>query len=289
MELKEVIKAGSLEQALTVLDEKKERAKVIAGGTDLVIQLREKKVNPEVLVDISDVPELSFIRENGDFIEIGAATRFVTIKNSPLIGEQFKGLKEAAGHVGSPQIRNLGTVGGNICNASPAADTVPALLALDAVAIIKNKKDTREMPLEDIYIDRGKVKLQPDEILYAVKFLKPKRGQGLGFVKLGLRKALAISTISVAVFIELDENSVIKNIRIGSGALSKFPIREKEVEEFLKGKRLNDEVIEEAAEVFGKVLEERLATRPPVEKDFKPYAIKGVFKEALNKAVQRTK
>lgn len=289
MELKEVIKAGSLEEVLRVLDEKREKAKVIAGGTDLVIQLREKKVNPEVLVDISDVPELDFIKETGDFIEIGAATRFVTIKNSPLISEQFKGLREAAGHVGSPQIRNLGTVGGNICNASPAADTVPALLALDAVAVIKSRDNTREMALEDIYLDRGKVKLAPNEILYSVKFLRPQPHQGLGFVKLGLRKALAISTISIAVFIEIDTNQVVKDIRIGSGALSRFPVREKEVEAFLKGKRLDEAVIEQAADVFGKVLEERLAGRPPVEKDFKPYAIKGVFKEALNKAIQRTK
>ncbi|SHG63036.1 purine hydroxylase gamma subunit apoprotein [Thermosyntropha lipolytica DSM 11003] len=289
MELKEVIKARTLEEVLDVLDEKGEKAKVIAGGTDLVIQLREGKVNPEVLVDISDVAELCFIKETGDFIEIGAATRFVNIKESPVIGKPFKGLQEAAGHVGSPQIRNLGTVGGNICNASPAADTVPALLALDAVAVIKSKQGTREMPLEDIYIDRGKVKLEPQEILYAVKFLKPQPGQGLGFVKLGLRKALAISTISLAVFVERGENEVIKNIRIGSGALSRFPVREREVEDFVKGKKMDNTVIEEAAEVFGQVLEKRLATRPPVEKDFKPYAIKGVFKEALNKAWQRTK
>lgn len=284
MELKEVVKAKSLEEVLNILAEKREKAKVIAGGTDFVIQLREKKINPEIIVDISDLRELDFIKETEDFIEIGAATRFVTIKNSPIISEQFKGLKEAAGNVGSPQIRNLGTVGGNICNASPAADTAPALLALDAVAVIKSSQNVREIALEDIYLDRGKVNLEPDEILYSVKFLKAKPKQGLGFVKLGLRKALAISTISIAVFVELDENKVCREIRIGSGALSRFPVREKEVETFLKGKELTENIIEEAADVFGQVLEKRLASRPPVEKDFKPYAVKGVFKEALNKA-----
>lgn len=289
MELKEVVKAKTIEEVLNILAEKKEKAKVIAGGTDLVIQLREKKINPEVLVDISNLKELNFIRETGDFIEIGAATRFVSIKNSPIISEQFKGLKEAAGNVGSPQIRNLGTVGGNICNASPAADTAPALLALDAVAVIKSSQNVREIALEDIYLDRGKVKLEPDEILYSVKFLKPQPGQGLGFVKLGMRKALAISSISSAVFVEIDKNNICTNIRIGSGALSRFPIREKEVESFLKGKELNENTIEEAANVFGQVLEKRLASRPPVEKDFKPYAVKGVFKEALNKALRIAK
>ncbi|MBO8158400.1 FAD binding domain-containing protein [Thermosyntropha sp.] len=285
MELKKVIKAEKLDEVLNLLAENRERAKVIAGGTDFVIQLREKKIAPEVIIDISDVDELNFIRKSGEFIEIGAATKFTTIKNSGIISDAFKGLKDAAGHVGSPQIRNLGTVGGNICNGSPAADTVPALLALGAVAVVKSKNNTREVPLEEFYLDRGKVKLEPDEILYAVKFLNSKPGQGLGFVKLGLRNALAISSISIAVFVETDNDINCKDVRIGSGALAKFPIREKEVEAFLKGKTLHEDVIEEATEFFGKILEQRLAGRPPVEKDYKPYAIKGVFKEALNKAL----
>lgn len=285
MEIKHVVKAQTLDEVLELLEENQEKCKIIAGGTDFVIQLREGNIRPEVIIDISGTKDLSFIRKTDNYIEIGAATTFNFIKNSPLISSSLRGLKEAASLVGSPQIRNLGTVGGNICNASPAADTAPPLLALGAIAVIKNKQHTREIPLEDFYLDRGRVKLEPDELLFSLKFDQPQNRQGLGFVKLGLRNALAISSISIAVFMDLEGDNTCKDIRIGSGALSKTPVREKDVEAFFKGRTLNDELIDQGAIFFGRILEQRLDGRPPAERNYKPYAIKGVFKEAFEKTL----
>lgn len=284
MELKQVIKAKSLEEVLDILENKGENAKIIAGGTDIVIALRTGKVSPEVMVDISGLKELNFVNESGNTIEIGAATTFTTLENEPKFMGAFKGLRDAAYSVGSPQIRNRGTVGGNICNGSPAADTVPPLLALGAVVVLKSKNGTREVELKNFFFDKEKVDLKPNEMLYSVKFEKAQAGQGLGFGKLGLRKALAISRLSVSVFAELDKDNVCKNARVASGSLGRYPMREKEIEEFLIGKTLNDSTIQEAAELFRSHVEKKLAGRSTME--FKKEAIMGTFKEAVNKSIE---
>jgi CO/xanthine dehydrogenase FAD-binding subunit len=287
MELKEVVKAKSLEEVLELLDKNGDKAKILAGGTDLIIAMRHKRVSPESLIDISDVKEMSFISENGDYVEIGTATNFTDIANSKVLEGTFNGLKEAALSVGSPQIRNRGTIGGNICNGSPAADTVPPLLAAKAIGIIKSKNGTREVELDKFFVDKGKVDLKPNEVLFSVKFKKAENGQGLGFSKLGLRKALAISRLSVAVFVEVDGSNVCKKVRVASGSLGKFPMREREVEEFLLGKVIDEKTITEASDLYKDVIEKRLAGRYAAE--FKSEAVKGIFKDAINKALSYCK
>jgi CO/xanthine dehydrogenase FAD-binding subunit len=287
MELKQVIKATSLEEVLDILENKGENAKLIAGGTDIVIALRTGKVSPEVMVDISGLKELNFVNESGDIIEIGAATSFTTIENEPKLKGALSGLSDAAYSVGSPQIRNRGTIGGNICNGSPAADTVPPFLALGAVAVLKSKNETREVELNKFFLDKEKVDLKSNEMLYSVKFNKAQGGQGLGFSKLGLRKALAISRLSVSVFVEIDKDNVCKAARVASGSLGKYPMREKEIEEFLLGKNLSDNTVQEAAELFRSHVEKKLAGRSTME--FKKEAIMGTFKDALRKAISNSK
>lgn len=275
-------KARSLSETLDLLDEYKEKAKIIAGGTDIVIELKNKEISPEVMIDISDVSEIREIKEQDGTYRLGAGVTFSEIVNSKLLDERMAGLVNSARSVGSPQIRNTGTVGGNVCNGSPAADTVPPLLALGATAVIVSKAGEREIPLRDMFLDKGRVDLKPEEMLKEVIFRKPADGEAVAFSKLGLRKALAISRICTAVYLKT-ENSKIVEARIGNGALGKYGMREDEVESKLKGKSLNAETIEESVMEMEKAIKTRLAGRSSVE--FKGEAVKGIYRDALTKAI----
>ncbi|CCJ33251.1 FAD binding domain-containing protein [Caloramator australicus] len=279
----EAIKPKNLEEVLEYKSKYKGDAKIIAGGTDLIIKIRKGEENPKALIDISSLNELKGIRETLEYIEIGPATTFTEICECILLNKNLKGLKDAARSVGSPQIRNRGTVGGNICNASPAADTVPPLLALDSILVIEGKGKKREIYLKDFFKDKGRGELEGDEILTKIKFKNPLKNQGLGFYKLGLRKALAISRLSFAVFLEIDEMNRIEIVRIASGAIGKFPMRELEVEEYLTGRIINENTIEEAETLLERVIFERLKGRQTAK--FKSIAAKGVFKKALLNAL----
>lgn len=285
MTLQEVVKAQTLDHALTLIADPGAQAMLIAGGTDLITQLRGERINPLLLVDISGLPELQFIKDDGDYLEMGAAINFSAIAKHPLISQWAPGLMVAARGVGSPQIRNRGTIGGNICNGSPAADTVPPLLALDAIVTFHSRKGQRKSALAQIHKDKGQIDIRPDEILTSIRFPKVKHHQGLGFSKLGLRKALAISTISLSAFIGFDDQRYCQQIRVASGSLGRFPQREPEVEKLLVGQILTNQLIAEVARQFGDLLRTRLQGRPPVEIEYKPEAIKGVFKAAINQAM----
>lgn len=241
-----VKQAKSIEQALELLSQY-ENAKVIAGGTDIIIQINEKRVQPEVLIDVSKVEELRKIEENDDYIKIGAAVTYTDIIESSIFEGNLSGFKKACRLVGSPQIRNRGTIGGNIVNASPAADSVPPLIALGATVILDSKKGIREVKVEDYFSHRQTFGIRQDEILTFIRFRKPKGV--LTFDKLGLRKALAISRISIAALVELDENKI-KFVRIASGSIGRYPMREYEVEEFLQGKVFDDSTIDGSVRVL---------------------------------------
>ncbi|WP_352418368.1 FAD binding domain-containing protein [Proteiniborus sp.] len=283
MSIKYVHKPNTVEETIEILDQYREKGKIIAGGTDLVIDIKNRKANFEALIDVSSIEEMSFIKVENNLVEIGAATTFTEIAKSKLLSIRLSGLKEAAHSVGSPQIRNKGTIGGNICNGSPAADIVPPLLALDAIAVIKSKDGQREVLVEELFLDKGKVALGNNEVLVSVKFKNPNEKQILSFSKLGLRKALAISRICTSVFVEFDEEKICKEIRIANGSLGKFGTRERKVEEFFKGKKLTEEVIEEGVKLMQGQVAERLAGRSTVE--FKSVAVKGVLRNALKNAI----
>ncbi len=295
-----VYRGDELEELLVLLEQYQGKASIVAGGTDIILRLREKELKPEILLDISSIKELKGISEfrseaagakKDGLVEnalvktriaIGAAVTFSEIAKSPLFKLNLRGLADAASSVGSPQIRNAATIGGNICNASPAADILPPLLALDASVAVKSSDEELVLPLHRFLLDKGKVRLQPNQLLYSVVFERPKQNQSLGFAKLGLRKALAISRIAVAVFVET-ENNCFATVRVATGACGRIPLRETTIETQLAGRDINDKSIEAAAERYKMVLEERLEGRNAAE--YKSEAVKGVFKEAITRAL----
>lgn len=228
-----------LEELLDILAEKKETAKVLAGGTDYVVAMREGKLNCEDIVALHKVPELKGIRLQGDTIVVGAMTTHTELAKSPLIIERASLLAQAASAVGSPQIRNAGTVGGNIVNASPAADTVPALVALDARVKIVSKSGVREMPVEEVFLGMGKTKLAADEIIQEISFPALSKNAGSTFIKLARRNALAISRVSIAVIVGCSDpsskDSTFTDCRIALGAVAPNPFRVRSAEKALVG------------------------------------------------------
>ena len=270
----------TLEDVLYLLTQY-ENCKIIAGGTDIIIQMREKKISPEVLIDISKVEELRKIQENDRFIEIGSAVTFSDVVNSPVFEGKLHGFKKACRLVGSPQIRNRGTIGGNIVNGSPAADSIPPLLCLNSTLVFKSFRGVREVKLEDYFKYTDQIGIKKDEVLTAIRFRKP-IGY-LEFAKLGLRKALAISRISMAAMVHLDGDGRIRDIAVASGSLGKYPMRERKVEEYLLGKTLNKRTVEESLEVLRKSTDERLKGRSTYP--YKRRAVERLFREVLRGVV----
>lgn len=272
-----VKQAGTVEEVIELLS-KHESPKIIAGGTDIVIQINEKKIQPKALIDVSKIGELKEIEEEAGFIKIGAGVTYTDIMESDSFEGNLMGFKKACRLVGSPQIRNRATIGGNIVNGSPAADSVPPLIALGATLVIVSHRRVREVKIEDYFKNRESFGIRENELLTAIRFKRP---QGvLTFAKLGLRKALAISRISLSALVELDEDNKISLVRIASGSLGRYPMREYEVEEFLEGKILEDGTIDKSVEVLQKAMEKRLAGRSTFP--YKRRAVEAVLREALS-------
>lgn len=278
MDIKKVYISSNVDEVVNILGEYGTKAKIIAGGTDIVIALRNSKIEPDILIDISKMEELKGIKEDDEYITIGSATTFTEVAESELFKSNLYGLHKACKMVGSPQIRNKGTIGGNIANGSAAADSVPPLMALDSVLTIISVDGVREVALEDYYDNPVNEK----ELLVNIKFKKAKGNQVLTFAKLGLRKALAISRLSLSSYIGFEGNRI-TSIRVTSGALGKFPMREKEVEDYLIGKSLTNDTIEAAIEVLRNSMDTRLKGRSTLP--YKRVAISTILREILEEAV----
>ena len=231
----------TLNEALQVLEEKGDGAKIIAGGTDLVPRMRAGILSPELLVDLR-LLKLNEIKDEGDWIKIGAGATHTELLESELLEELFPALIEAVSDVAGPPIRNRGTLGGNLVNASPAADLATPLLVYDARAVITGQKGESEVVLGDFFTGPGKTVLKPDEILTEIKIPKLPPRSAASFIKLGKRKAMAIAVVSAAVRLTLDEEGVISEARIALGSIAPVPLRIEKAEEVLVGQTPGEEL-----------------------------------------------
>lgn len=280
----EVYQVKDTETTLILLSKYQREAKLLAGGTDLIIQMREGHVKPRVLIDISSLKDTCEIKVESNTIEIGGTVTFTDIDRHEAFQGNLSALANAARSIGSPQIRNRATVGGNICNASPAADMLPPLLAMEAMVVLKSQRRVRVLALSEFITGKEKTVLEPDELMGKIRFQKLGANAGLGFSKLGVRNALAIARLSMAVYVTWDNDGTCLNIRIASGALGIKAQREHGIEDFLKGKKLTPQNLDEASKRFEEETVQRLAGRSTVH--FKRHAVKGVFRQAINEAMQ---
>lgn len=245
---------SELEQALALLAEHGPQARIMAGATDLLNEL-ERHVRPDVsvIVDISNVPGLATIELNAaEEIQLGALVTHNQCVAAPLIVERAWPLAQACWEVGAPQIRNRATVAGNLITASPANDTITPLLALDAAVTLRSVRGERRVALRDFYTGVRRSVMQPDELLVAITFAPMKATERGMFVKMGLRKAQAISLANATVIVDVAETAAgvrANNVRIALGAVAPMVIRAHQAEAHLGGKVLDEPAIEAASEL----------------------------------------
>lgn len=245
-----------LEEVLDILHEHGERAKVLAGGTDMVLFMERGRWRPQLVVDIPWVEPFVGIRLQNSHLHIGSRTTMRELETSPVITTHVPLLAQAAGEVGSVQIRHLATIGGNIGTASPAGDTLPALLALDASVRLQSRRGERLVPLTEFFLGPGQTVLQPDEVITEVLVPLPSERTKGAFYKLAVRRYMDITIVDVAVMLTVNRDGAIIDARIAFGAVAPTPIRAYEAEERLKGYPLDELLAKEAAELA------RQAARP---------------------------
>ena len=276
----------SLDKAVALLDKYGEDAKILAGGTDLIPHMKQRKAEPKHVVNIKKIPELACIEETPEGIKIGALAKLRAVELSPLIKEKIQLLSEAAGSIGSVQIRNLGTIGGNICNASPSADMATALLALGATVHVYGKEGARTYPITEFFQGSGEVNLAKGEFLtgFTVPYLPD--GAGSAFEKVGWT-TFDIATVNVAAVLTL-KGGKIDHCSIALGACSPAPIRVALAEEILRGKEPTDEVLEEAMEFVAACVEprERWRRAPP---EYRRRSSQALAMDAVGRAVEQAR
>lgn len=277
-------KPTSFTEALKVLNSWAPRASLLAGGTDLILAMKRERASAEAVIDISDLPELKVLAAEEGFVRLGAGLTFAVLHSSPLVRQLLPALAEAAGYVGSPQIRNRGTLGGNIVTASPAGDARPPLCVYGGTAVLESLSGQRRVDLVAL-LERPRDLILPREILREIHVpIMDPPATGC-FVKLGRRNALAIARLSVALALALSQGGFIKDARLAVGAIAPNPVRIHEVEEALIGRKLTSELGELVVNLAATAVAQVLGTRASAP--YKRRAIRAVVAEAWDSITGR--
>ncbi len=239
----------SPEDAVNQLKERGPGGKLLAGGTDLLLQAKARLVKPAYVVDLGRLPELARLEHRpGEGLWIGATVRMRVIQQSPLFSGGFSIVADGAKLVGSIQIRNLATVGGNLCNAAPSADIAPPLLAVGASAEILGPSGTRSVPLDDFFLGPRRTVLEPTELLLGVWVPEPALRSGGHYVRHTPRKEMDIAVVGVGSSVTLGDGTC-SDVRIALGAVAPTPMRAVRAEAALRGQVLSEELINHAASI----------------------------------------
>jgi len=246
----EYLEPESIKEALTMLSQYQGKSKIIAGGTDVMLQVRNKVIRPECLVDITRIPGLDTIAfDDPQGVRLGALTTIRALETSVELQRKVPIISQAASQLGSVAIRNVATVGGNLCNALPSAETSQALVALSAHVRIIGPAGERTIPLEDFFLDVGKTVLQPDEILLEIIVPESPPHTFGRYIKHSPRGSIDLAIVNIAVLMTLEaDRKVCRDAKIVLGAVSPTPLRAKKAEDMLKGKSLDDALIDHVAQ-----------------------------------------
>ncbi len=246
----ELVSARDSRHAVALLAEHAPSAKILAGGTDLLVDLKSSPRGPEVIIDISRAEDLKIIARKDEGLSIGALVTHSEIMRSPLIREMFPALVDAAHTIGAVQTRNLGTLGGNLVTGVPSMDSGPTLLALDALVTVVGPAGRRQMPLAEFFVGPRKTILKPDELLMEIVIPKQNLGKPAYFLKFGLRKGQALALVNVAASLWVDwDKHVFVTPRIALGAVAPTVIRAPKAEAYLEGRAITLEAMAEAGRI----------------------------------------
>ena len=239
----------TMREACLLSSRYKKRAVIAAGGTDLVLDIKHQKIRPGHIINIKGITGKDYIiHDEKDGLRIGPLTTIHAIETSPVIREKFAVLAHAAGKLGTWQVRNKATIAGNLCHASPSAETVPALIVLGAEAKVMKAEGERTVLIENFFTGPGQTVLKPGEILTEIRVPNsPPMSSGV-YLKHTLRKALDLAIAGVAVIISMD-GDVLSDVKIALGAVAPTAIRAKKAEAILRGKKFSNDLLQKAGEI----------------------------------------
>lgn len=258
---------ATLQDASALLLRYREQARVLAGGTDILVKMKHRRAVPRYLVNIKKIPGLDYIRyDEGEGLRIGALTAIETIKGSAVVRKKYPILHDAASCVGTVEIRNCGTLAGNICNASPAAETVPGLILLGARLRVVKTNAQRIVPLEEFFLGPGRTVLEHGELVAEILISDPAPETGGAYDKFSLRR-MDLAVVAAAAMLRV-EDGLARGVKIMLGSVAPTAMRAKDAETLLEGRAPGEELIEEAgraaagesrpiADLFGTVEQKR--------------------------------
>lgn len=306
------LKPETLTEALTLLAKYGEKAKLIAGGTDVIVMIKQKAMAPDVLISLRGIQGLDQIKFNGS-LSIGPMVTHRTIEKSEIIRKNFSALADATDYLGSVQIRNVATISGNICTAAPSADTATPLLVLGTQVKIKSLKEERTVPVEDFFKGPGETVLKPGELVRELLIPKLLPNTGSAYYKLQRRLALDLPILGVSVLLSLDKDKVTcsdmlctaspissilhkmeedkiicKDVRIALGVAAPIPMRAVKAEALLRGEKLSDELLEEVANTASQEAQPRDTIRGEAwyRKDMVKVLVKRMAMKSIERVVQ---
>lgn len=239
----------SIPEALTVLNKHAEKVTLLAGTTDMMIQIRNRQTRPEKLMDISRIPELGQITLEDGFLEIGSGATYSRIYNNPVVQSEFPSLEKAARLNGAVTLQNRATIGGNLMTASPAADMPPVLMALGAKAVLKNIYGSREIEIPHLCEGYRKTVRKPEELLVTIKLPMPSKNTRQVFYKRGSRSMLTIARVSLAGCITIDNDGLLMEPGFAVGTMGKTAFMLEELQDFLRGRKLTEDLAIEAGKI----------------------------------------
>jgi len=241
------MKPESLDDIFNLLKEYGPRATLIAGGTDVMVKIRNTKKAPDMLISLRGLKDLCYIRKNGDY-HIGALATHRMIEQSDLIQKELTALYEGSSRIGSVQVRNVATIGGNICNAAPSADTAAPLLVLDAQVLLKGPDGERRVPITEFFVSTYKTVRKETEVVTEIQIPADMERFGSAYWKQSRRKAMNLPIVGIAVSLHLDHETI-SDCRIALVVAAPTPVRAYKAEEYLLGKSLDDRVLAEAGRI----------------------------------------
>jgi carbon-monoxide dehydrogenase medium subunit len=289
MQAFEYINAQTVSEVVALLDEKGDQARILAGGTDLIVQAREGKRTLDWMIDIKSIPEVNILdydSKNG--LTLGAAVPCYQIYAVDAICDAYPGLIDATKIIGGTAIQGRAGVGGNLCNASPAADGIPPLIVLNATCVIAGLKGEREIPVEDFCTGPGQTALEKGEMLVSIKVPAPQKNSSSYYLRFIPRNEMDIAVVGAGASVILDDaKQRIVSAKIALGAVAPTPLFAEEASALLAGKEISDAVIDEAAQAAQAIARPISDMRGTVEQ--RTHLVGVLTRRALNGAIQRVK
>lgn len=281
----ELYEVETIEEACRLKRDKK--ARVLAGGTDVLVAMHGGALRPDALVDIKGIKALQGIRDTADSLVLGSLTSHHEIEEQPLFQETYTALYEGCSQVGSVQIRYRGTLGGNICNAVPSADSIGPLLVFDARCVIASDTAERTVPLSEFFTGPKRTVMQEDEILKEIVVPKPEAGSGSCYIKYTRRNAMDLALCGYSIFITIDREGRVKTARVALTTSAPTPIRASQAESYLRGRKADEVDLSELGLLSASDAKPRSSWRSSAE--LRLTLIEELAGRAFTKALERAK